>query len=62
LVADDLPRIIAMLHSVLFTMESTSDGWRRYLALILDAISTGERRTLPPAASLRLASPSNTWM
>ena len=62
LVADDLPRVIAMLHSVLFTMEPTGDGWRRYLGLILDAISTGERRTLPAAAPLRMASPSNTWM
>src|SRR5258708_6765508 len=51
LVADDLPRLIAMLHSLIWTMDSTSDGWRRYLALILDAISIGERRPLPPAAA-----------
>jgi AcrR family transcriptional regulator len=62
LVADDLPRFIAMLHSVLFTMESTGDGWRRYVALILDAISTSERRSLPPAAPLRFAAASSTWM
>ena len=35
LVADDLPRLVAMLHSVLWTMDSTGDGWRRYVALIL---------------------------
>jgi hypothetical protein len=29
LVADDLPRLIAMLHSVLFTMDSASDGFIR---------------------------------
>ena len=53
LVADDLPRIIAMLHSVLFTMDSGSDGWRRYVALMLDAIAVDRRRSLPPAAELR---------
>jgi AcrR family transcriptional regulator len=59
LVADDLPRIIAMLHSVLFTMDTNGDGWRRYVALILDAISTGERRRLPAATALRYA--PSTW-
>ena len=62
LVADDLPRLIAMLHSVLFTMESGSDGWRRYVALILDAITASDREPLPPAAALHLAPPSSSWM
>ncbi|MDT5092941.1 MAG: hypothetical protein QOH60_2304 [Mycobacterium sp.] len=62
LVDDDLPRLIAMLHSVLFTMETTGDGWRRYLALILDAISTGDRQSLPPAVPLEFAPASSTWM
>jgi AcrR family transcriptional regulator len=57
----DLPRMIAMLHSVLWTMDSGSDGWRRYVALMLDAISAGGRRTLPPAAALRFASESGNW-
>lgn len=61
LVADDVPRLIAMLHGVLFTMESTGDGWRRYVALILDAISTSERQPLPPPAPLRFA-PASSWM
>lgn len=60
LVADDLPRIIAMLHSVLWTMELSSEGWRRYVALIIDAISTGERRPLPPAAPVCYA-PETAW-
>jgi AcrR family transcriptional regulator len=60
LVADDLPRFIAMLHSVLWTMDLSSDGWRRYVALLLDAISTGERHPLPPAAALRYA-PESGW-
>jgi hypothetical protein len=57
----DLPRMIAMLHSVLWTMESGSDGWRRYVALMLDAISVGDRRTLPPAATLRFVPESGNW-
>jgi AcrR family transcriptional regulator len=61
LVADDLPRVIAMLHSVLWTMDSSSDGWRRYVALMMDAISADDRRPLPPAARLRFASESSSW-
>lgn len=61
LVADDLPRLIVMLHSVLWTMDSTSDGWRRYVALLLDAISLGDRRQLPRAAALRFAPVSSSW-
>jgi AcrR family transcriptional regulator len=52
LVADDLPRIIAMLNSVLWTMDPANDGWRRYVALMLDAM-TAKGRRLPPAPSLR---------
>jgi AcrR family transcriptional regulator len=61
LVADDIPRLIAMLYSVLSTMESNSDGWRRYVALILDAISISERKPLPPAAAFRYALRPNSW-
>ena len=61
LVGDDLPRLIAMLHSVLWTMDSNSDGWRRYVALLLDAISVNERQPLPRAAALRFAPVSSSW-
>ena len=61
LVPDDFPRIIAMLHSVLWTMDANSEGWRRYVALVLDAISIDERRPLPPAGALRFAPASSTW-
>jgi AcrR family transcriptional regulator len=61
LVDDDLPRLIAMLHSVLWTMDAGSDGWRRYVALLLDAVSTNERQPLPRAAALRFAPVSSTW-
>lgn len=59
LVADDLPRLIAMLYSVLATMDSDSNGWRRYAALIIDAISTTGAQPLPPAPPLRISEPSN---
>lgn len=58
LVADDLPRLIAMLYAVLPTMDSDSDGWRRYVALIVDAISMTQRRPLPAGAALRISEPS----
>src|ERR1700744_4119807 len=57
----DLPRLVTMLHSVLWTMDSGSDGWRRYVALMVDAITSGDRRPLPPAPSLRFASESGSW-
>jgi AcrR family transcriptional regulator len=61
LVADDLPRIIAMLNSVLWTMDPSSDGSRRYVALMLDAITTPTPRRLPPAVPLRNESRLESW-
>jgi AcrR family transcriptional regulator len=61
LVADDLPRLIAMLYSVLSTMDSTGDGWRRYVAMILDAITVNDARPLPPAVALRYEPLTSTW-
>ncbi len=61
LAAADLPRMIAMLHSVLWTMDTGSDGWRRYVALMMDAISAGERRPLPPVTTLRFEAESGSW-
>lgn len=61
LVADDLPRLIAMLFSVLSTMDADSDGWRRYVALVVDAISINGRRPLPPAAALRYEVQPDSW-
>ncbi|OBI52690.1 TetR/AcrR family transcriptional regulator [Mycobacterium sp. E796] len=59
LVAEDLPRLIAMLYAVLPTMDSDSDGWRRYVALILEAISIAEPKQLPAGAALRISEPSS---
>jgi AcrR family transcriptional regulator len=60
LVGEDILRIIAMLYSVLATMELNSDGWRRYVVLMLDAISTNERQPLPPVAAYHALEP-NDW-
>jgi AcrR family transcriptional regulator len=61
LVTDDLPRLIAMLFGVLSTMDADSDGWRRYVALVVDAISVNDRRPLPPAAALRYEVRPDSW-
>jgi AcrR family transcriptional regulator len=60
-VPDDLPRIVVMLNSVLWTMDLGSDGWRRYIALMLDAITTDEPQPLPPAPPLHYAPISSSW-
>ncbi|WP_166908308.1 TetR/AcrR family transcriptional regulator [Mycobacterium sp. DL440] len=61
LVAEDLPRIVAMLNSVLWTMDLGSDGWRRYVVLILDAITTPRPRPLPAAAPLNRPNSLDNW-
>ncbi|WP_099025057.1 TetR/AcrR family transcriptional regulator [Mycolicibacterium palauense] len=60
-VAEDLPRIIAMLHAVLWTMDPAGDGWRRYVALMLDGLATGHRAALPPAVPLHYADADERW-
>jgi AcrR family transcriptional regulator len=59
LVAADLLRLIGMLYSVLSTMAPASEGWRRYVFLMLDAISVNERRSLPPAVPFDAPEPNN---
>jgi AcrR family transcriptional regulator len=61
-VADDLPRFIAMLYGVLATMDSDGDGWRRYAVLLIDSISTGARQRLPRAVPLRFEPASSSWL
>ncbi len=50
LVAEDLPRIMGMLVSVLWTMDPETEGWRRYLGFILDGLSPATATVQPPAA------------
>lgn len=61
LVPEDLPRIVAMLNSVLTTMDPASDGWRRYVVLILDAMSTPTPRRLPRAVALQFQPHLDDW-
>jgi AcrR family transcriptional regulator len=61
LVADDLPRIIAMLNSVLWSMDPTDGGWRRYVALLLDGMTTLNGRRLHRAPKLRFSSREADW-
>lgn len=61
LVAEDLSRFMFMLNSVLWTMEPSSMGWQRYVALLLDAISTADRRELPPPVPIRFVSNQESW-
>lgn len=51
LVPADLPRIMGMLFSTLWNMAPESDGWRRYLALVLEGMSPATANPLPPAAA-----------
>jgi AcrR family transcriptional regulator len=61
LVADDLPRMVAMLFSVLGTMDPATDGWRRYVALMVDAISTSNPSRLPRAVPIRYGQSFEEW-
>jgi AcrR family transcriptional regulator len=61
LVADDLPRIIAMLNSVLWTMDPADDGWRRYLAIVLDGMTTTKGRRLHRAPELHWNTREPDW-
>lgn len=52
LVADDVPRILVMLLGVTTTTEPGSDGWRRYVALIGDALAPAAAHPLPDSVPL----------
>lgn len=61
LVPEDLPRIVAMLSGVLFTMDPASDGWRRYVLLMIDGISTPTPRRLPRAVAIDYQRRPDDW-
>ncbi|GAA1685031.1 TetR/AcrR family transcriptional regulator [Fodinicola feengrottensis] len=50
--ADDLPRLVFMLVSTIRLTPEPSGGWRRYLALMLDALRPAAATDLPPAPKL----------
>lgn len=49
LVEDDIPRLVLMLFATLRTFEPGSDGWRRYLDLMLDALAADTTPLTPPS-------------
>ena len=61
LVAEDLPRIVAMLNGVLSTMDPASDGWKRYVLLMLDGLSTPAPRKLPRAVAVEYPPRLDDW-
>lgn len=61
LVPEDLPRIVAMLNGVLSTMDPSSDGWRRYVLLTIDGLSTPAPRRLPRAVPIDYQARPDDW-
>lgn len=51
LVPVDMYRILGMLTGALGCMDPRSDGWRRYVTLVMDALSPTGASPLPPATS-----------
>ncbi|MBA2810193.1 TetR/AcrR family transcriptional regulator [Streptomyces sp. KM273126] len=52
LVPDDLHRITVMALSVLGTMRADSDGWKRYVTLMIDGLAPAQQTPLPPLEPL----------
>jgi AcrR family transcriptional regulator len=52
LVPSDLPRIMAMMTSTVWSMDHGSDGWRRYLALMFEGLADATAEPLPSPVPL----------
>ena len=61
LVPADLPRIMAMLTSTLWTMDPGTDGWRRYLALMFEGLTPAAANPLPSPATLLKGQRPGGW-
>jgi AcrR family transcriptional regulator len=48
LVDEDIPRLVLMLFATLPSFDAGSDGWRRYLDLMLDALTARTSTLAPP--------------
>ncbi|MEU0280574.1 TetR/AcrR family transcriptional regulator [Streptomyces sp. NPDC088147] len=48
LVPGDMERIMGMLISVLWNMDPETEGWRRYIVLVLDSLRPAGASPLPP--------------
>ncbi|WP_330351250.1 TetR/AcrR family transcriptional regulator [Streptomyces sp. NBC_00582] len=61
LVPDDLPRLMAMLTTTLWTMDPSTDGWRRYLTLMFEGLRPTMAKPLPSPVTLRMDSRTGNW-
>ncbi|MFJ2115978.1 MULTISPECIES: TetR/AcrR family transcriptional regulator [unclassified Streptomyces] len=52
LVPEDMQRVLGMLVSVLWNVDPASEGWRRYVVLVMDALSPTGASPLPPASPM----------
>lgn len=50
IVPDDMQRVLGMLISVLWNTDPATEGWRRYVVLVLDGLSPVGASPLPAAA------------
>lgn len=62
LVEEDLPRIMAMITSVLRSMAPETEGWRRYLGFILDGLSPAAASVQPSAPPVVKTSQRDNWL
>jgi len=61
LVPDDLPRLMAMLTTVLWTMPPGDEGWRRYLALLFEGLAHADAKPLPAPVTLVTETRTGDW-
>ncbi|MFJ8025298.1 TetR/AcrR family transcriptional regulator [Streptomyces sp. NPDC096311] len=54
LTLDDVRRIMVMLVGILWTVDPVTEDWRRYVLLVLDALSPEGASPLPPASPMAL--------
>lgn len=62
LTGDDIARVMGMLTNVLWGMEQGAEGWRRYLALVLDSLNPAAANPLPPAGPLQCLPPTGFYL
>lgn len=62
LVEEDLPRIMAMITSVLKSIDPGTEGWRRYLGFILDGLSPAAASVQPSAPPVVATPRAGNWL
>jgi len=57
---DDVHKVLAMLNGLVWTLDPERRGWRRYVALVMDALSPRGATPLPEADADACSSPSSS--